>query len=79
MEMKVQLANPVLIFVYSLSILLIGCAIGIHWCKHPGTAVWVAVCGALLMVIHDLAEGFIWFGVMAAWTQRITRRTNEGR
>jgi hypothetical protein len=66
MQMKVQLANPVLIFVYSLSMLLIGSAIGMHWSNSHSTANWVAMCGALLMVIHDLTEGLIWFGLAAA-------------
>jgi hypothetical protein len=78
MEMKVQLANPVLVFVYSLFNLLFGCAIGMHWYKNPGSAVWVAICGALLMVIHDLAEGFIWFGVTARMLKNYKKLT-EGR
>lgn len=78
MQMKVQLANPVLIFVYSLFNLLFGCAIGMHWCRDPRTAVWVAVCGALVMVIHDLLEGFIWFGV-TAWMLKNYKNPKEGR
>ena len=78
MQMRVQLANPVLIFIWSLSMLLIGCAIGMHW-RSPGTAIWVAVCGALLMVIHDFAEGLIWFGVTAAWIQKTQKGRPSGR
>jgi hypothetical protein len=43
-------------FIYNLA-LLFGSAIGMHWGKNPGTAVWVALCGALFMAIHDLLEG----------------------
>jgi hypothetical protein len=75
MQVRVQLANPVLIFIWSLSMLLIGCAIGMHWSGARGTAIWIAVCGALLMVIHDFAEGLIWIGIAAAWIQK----TQKGR
>jgi len=69
--MKMTLANPVPIFLYSLVLLLFGLAIGIHWSKSPDIAVWIALSGALLMVIHDLLEGFVWFGVTAKWTQAV--------
>lgn len=54
-------ANPILVFIQSLALLLIGCAIGIHW--RTSAVVWIAACGALLTVIHDLLEGLVWFGV----------------
>lgn len=53
MKMTASLGNPVLIFLYSLAILLLGCAIGLHWKGASGTACWLAALGALLMVIHD--------------------------
>lgn len=68
-----QLGNPALIFIYNLVLLLFGCAIGIHWNSKPGTAVLVAICGALLMVIHDLLEGFILFGIAAKWAFAVKR------
>jgi hypothetical protein len=71
MQMCVQLANPALIFIYNLVLLLFGTAIGIHWGRNPGMAVWVAICAALLMVIHDLLEGLIWFGIAAKWAQMV--------
>jgi hypothetical protein len=78
MQMQMQLANPALIFVYSLVLLLFGSAIGMHWCKSPGTAIWIAVCAALLMVIHDLLTGFIWMGITVKWTQAVRKKAEQG-
>ena len=74
MHVRVRLANPALIFIHSLALLLVGCAIGIHWSKSLGTAVWITICAALLMVLHDLLEGLIWFGITAKWTQAVKGR-----
>lgn len=79
MHFRMRLGNPVLIFIHSLVLLLFGCAIGIHWNSKPGTAVWIAVCGALLMVIHDLLEGIIWFGIAAKWTLAVRRSSGRQR
>ena len=65
MQMSVTLGNPILLFLYSLAILLFGCAIGLHWEATPGVASCLAALGALLMVIHDLATGAVWFWVIA--------------
>lgn len=73
MKMTASLGNPLLIFLYSLAILLLGCAVGLHWKGAPGTACWVAALGALFMVIHDIAMGVFWFwaaATMFAKTQR---------
>lgn len=74
-KITVTLANPVLIFLWSLAILLLGCAIGLHWKGTPGTAYWLAIVGALLMVIHDMAMGVLWFSV----TARMFAKTRQGR
>ena len=73
MQIRLQLANPVLIFMYSLVLLLLGCAIGMHWSKSPRLAIWFAVGAALLMVIHDLLEGIIWFGITVKKTQALIK------
>ena len=52
-EMKVQLGHPVVIFIHSLALLLIGCAIGMHWHQSRSAAIWIAVCGAVLVVINE--------------------------
>jgi len=75
--MQMQLANPALVFIHSLVLLLFGCAIGMHWSRSPGTAIWIAVCAALLMVIHDLITGFIWMGVTVKWTQALRRKAEQ--
>lgn len=77
MHVRLRLANPALIFVYSLVLLLVGCAIGIHWSKSSGTAVGITICAALLMVIHDILEGLIWFGITAKWTRAVKSRATE--
>lgn len=64
-KVTVTLANPILIFLWSLAILFLGCAIGLHWKGTPATACWMAALGALLMVIHDMAVGVLWFVVSA--------------
>jgi hypothetical protein len=75
--MQMQLANPFLVFIYSLVLLLFGCAIGMHWNRNPGTGIWIAVCAALLTVIHDLITGFIWMGITVKWTQAIRKRAES--
>jgi len=69
-----ELANPALIFIYSFVLLLLGCAIAIHWSKNLGTPIWIVVCGALLLVIHDLLEGFVWFGIAVRMAQTARER-----
>lgn len=61
MKLYASLGNPFLIFLYSLAILLFGCAVGLHWKATPGGALCLAGLGALLMVIHDMAMGVLWF------------------
>ena len=65
MRMNAKLGNPFLIFIYSVTLLMLGCAIGIHWNVHPGVAFMLAVGGAVLMVIHELGMGLLWFSVTA--------------
>jgi hypothetical protein len=57
-EMTVRLGHPVVIFIHSLALLLIGCAIGMYWHPSHSTAIWVALCGALLTVINEMISGF---------------------
>ena len=75
MKMTATLGNPLLIFLYSLAILLLGCAIGVHLKATPGTACWVAALGALLMVVHDMAMGVFWFWAAAT----MFAKTQQGR
>lgn len=66
-EMKVQLGHPVVIFIHSLALLLIGCAIGMHWHSSHSTAIWIAVSGAVLTVINEMISGFFWISTTAWW------------
>jgi biotin transporter BioY len=77
MRMQMQLVNPVLLFIYSLVLLLFGCAVGMHWSNSPWIAVWIAVCAALVMVIHDLVAGFIWMGITVKWTQAPRKKSEQ--
>jgi hypothetical protein len=72
--MSVSLANPFLILIWSMAMLLLGCAIGLYWKAAPGTALCVAAFGALLMVIHDLVTGVLWFWVTAKMVGQIQNR-----
>jgi membrane protein YdbS with pleckstrin-like domain len=58
-NVRISLGNPVLIFVYSLAILLLGCAIGMHWYQSRASAIWIAVAAAALMVVHDMLTGLL--------------------
>ena len=78
MKLQARLGHPVLIFIYTLAILLVGCAIGAHWKRLSGNALWLVVGGAILMVIHDMATGIVWFWITAKLTQSVyDRRTSS--
>lgn len=64
-KLTVSLGNPFLIFVWSMAMLSLGCAIGIHWHATPGIAFCAAAVGAIFMVLHDLGMGLLWFSVSA--------------
>lgn len=65
MKMTATLGNPFLVFLYSLAILMFGCAIGVHWKATPCLAFCMTTIGAVLMVIHDLATGILGFWITA--------------
>jgi hypothetical protein len=70
MKMHATLGNPILIMVYSMALLLIGCAIG-RWAHPPATALWLAIAGGVLMAIHDTAMGVLWFWLTARWANSV--------
>jgi len=72
-KLTVSLGNPFLILIYSLGLLLLGCAIGLHWKATPGLAFGIAALGAVLMVIHDMAMGVLWFWVTAKMFSKAQR------
>ncbi len=78
MKMQATLGNPILIAVYSTALLLIGCAVGMHWAHTPATALWLCIAGGVLMAAHDTATGFLWFWLTARWADSVIRRNNRG-
>lgn len=73
MNMEMRSGNLLLVFIYSLSLLLIGCAIGMHWRVSPATAVCLAILGAALFVLHELVTVLVWFWATAAWTRMVAK------
>ncbi len=69
MELKVRFGHPVLIFIYTLSVFLMGDAIGILWRKEPVTVFSIALLSAALMVVHDTFMTLIWAVAAARWVQ----------
>lgn len=69
-ELRIQLGHPFLIFIWSFSMILIGCFIGMHW--HPShiAALWIAASGAVLMALHEIFCGFAWCTLTAWWIGR---------
>lgn len=53
MQIRMLGANPALLFIYNLALLPLAVPSAFAGRRHGGTAFWVAICAALLMVIHD--------------------------
>lgn len=64
---RVQLHHPILVFIGCFALLLTGCFIGMHLHPSKTATVWIAVSGALLMVIHEVSYGFLWISLTAWW------------
>ena len=73
MKMEMQSPNLLLVFIYSLSLLLIGCAIGMQWHGSPSTAMSAAILGAALFVLHELVTMLLWFAATAVLTRMMTK------
>ena len=78
MRMQATLGHPILITVYSTALLLVGCAVGVHWNQKLPTALWLCIAGGIAMAAHDLALGFVWFWLTARWVHSIVIQRNEG-
>jgi membrane protein YdbS with pleckstrin-like domain len=72
-DIRISLGHPVLIFIYSLALLLVGCAIGMHWYQSRASAIWIAVAAAALMVVHDMLTGFMFAALTLRRFQREQR------
>jgi hypothetical protein len=79
MKMQASLGNPILIFIYTFAVLLLGCAIGAHWHRISGTAFCLVLAGAALMVIHDMATGVLWFWITANLARSVYDRKSDAR
>jgi len=77
MEMKVRFGHPVLIFIYTLSVFLMGDAVGIFWRTEPVTAFSIALLSASFMVVHDTFITLIWAWAAVRWAQAASDRNNS--
>ncbi len=77
MKMQITSGNLLLVFIYSLFMLLFGCAIGMHWHGSPATVLCLAILGAALWVLHELITVLLWFGVTAAWTRMAAKTADS--
>ena len=73
--MKMRLGHPVLILLYSFALLLLGCAIGLHWHNSLWSASKVALLGAMLMMIHDWMTAAVTFWITAQWLRKSTKHS----
>lgn len=76
-EVRIPLSNPLLVFIYSLSLLLAGCAIGMHWYQSRASAIWIAVAAASLMVVHDMFAGMIWCSAISGLLRKLPRNQSQ--
>jgi membrane protein YdbS with pleckstrin-like domain len=51
---RISLAHPLLVFLYSLSLFLLGAAIGILCHQSRSFAMWTSVAAAALLMLHDI-------------------------
>jgi hypothetical protein len=74
MKVRVTAGDPILIFIYSLALLILGGAIGIRWGATWG-ALRVALIGAALMIVHDwiLTVILLWRAAKSARSGRFER------
>jgi hypothetical protein len=79
MELKVRFGDPILIFIYTLSVLLVGDAIGMFWRSEPVKAFSIALLGASFMVVHDTFMTLIWASAAARWAQTAGDQKKEGK
>ena len=77
MEMKVRFGHPVLIFIYTLSVFLMGDSVGIFWRTEPVTAFSIALLSASFMVVHDTFMTLLWAWVAVRWAQMVSDRNKS--
>lgn len=72
MELKVRFGHPLLIFVYTLSVFLMGNAVGILWRNEPITVFSIALLSASFMVVHDTFMTLLWAWAAAQWARAVS-------
>jgi hypothetical protein len=65
MKMEMQSGNLFLVFIHTVSMLLIGCAIGMHWRGSLSIAICLTILGAALFVLHEVVTMLLWIGATA--------------
>jgi hypothetical protein len=71
MKMQATLGHPILITLYSAALLLIGCGVGVRFYHSLPTALWICGAGSILVAVHDLATGFVWFWLTGKWVRSV--------
>jgi hypothetical protein len=69
----IKLGHPALIFLWSTWMLLLGCVIGMHWHRSHSVVVCVSLACAVLIVVHEMIDGFVWCTMTAWWLGRCQR------
>ena len=73
----VKLGHPVLIFFWSTWMLLLGCAIGMHWRRSHTVAFCVSMTCAVMIVVHEMIDGFVWCTLTAWWLGKCQGQRNR--
>lgn len=71
MKMQATLGHPILITLYSAALLLFGCAVGVRFHHTLPTTLWLCAAASILVAVHDLATGFVWFWLTAKWVRSV--------
>jgi hypothetical protein len=69
-NMNVTLNNPLITLLGAFGIFVIGIVIGAHWHPPASTAIWMALSGALLVVLHDLLYALVWMSITSEFLRR---------
>ena len=77
MELNVRFGHPVLSYIYTRSVFLMGDAVGIFWRTEPVTAFSMALLSASFMVVHDTFITLIWAWAAARWAQAASDRNKS--
>jgi len=79
MELKVRFGHPLLIFVYTLSVFLMGNAVGILWRSEPVTVFSIALLSASFMVVHDTFMTLLWAWAAAQWVRAVSDQKSKSK